>query len=61
MHVSYRWFKTMVEYGFTLRTKYFLYLYTKNKNYPTKWPKPKSYLIPNLKRKKKIPTRVLAS
>ena len=45
MHVSYRWFKTMVEYGFTLRTKYSLYLYTQNKNHPTKLPKPKSYLI----------------
>ena len=36
----------MVEYGFTLRTKYYLYLYTQNKNYPTKLPKPKSYLNP---------------
>ena len=43
MHVSYRWFKIMVEYDFTLGTKYSLYLYTKNKSYPTKLPKPKSY------------------
>ena len=45
----------MVEYGFTLHTKYSLYLYTKKKkkrNYPTKLPKPKSYLSPYFKRKK---------
>ena len=36
----------MVKYGFTLRTKYSLYLYTQNKNYPTKLAKPKSYLVP---------------
>ena len=28
----------MVEYGFTLCTKYYLYLHTQNKNYPTKLP-----------------------
>ena len=28
----------MVEYGFTLCTKYYFYLYTQNKNYPTKLP-----------------------
>ena len=46
MYVSYRLFKIMVEYGFTLRTKYSFYIYTQNKNCPTKWPKPKSYLKP---------------
>ena len=42
----------MVKYDFTLYTKYSLYLDTQNKNYPTKLPKPKSYLSPNLKKKK---------
>ena len=36
----------MVEYGFTLYTKYSLYLYTQNKNYPTK------LTTPNFKKKK---------
>ena len=36
----------MVEYGFTLYTKYSLYLYTQNKKYPTKLP------TPNFKKKK---------
>ena len=47
----------MVEYDFTLRAHqiFSLYLYTQNKNYPTKLPKPKLYLTPNLKRKKKLP------
>ena len=36
----------MVEYGFTLCTKYYVYLYTQNKNYPTKLP------TPNFKKKK---------
>ena len=36
----------MVEYGFTLYTKYSLYLYTQNKNYPTK------LITPNFKKKK---------
>ena len=50
----------MVEYDFTLRAHqiFSLYLYTQNKNYPTKLPKPKLYLTPNLKRKKKITHRV---
>ena len=37
MNVSYRWFKTMVKYGFTLCTKYSLYLYTQNKKLSTKF------------------------
>ena len=36
----------MVECGFTLCTKYSLYLYTQNKKYPTKLP------TPNFKKKK---------
>ena len=36
----------MVEYGFTLRIDYFLYLCTQNKNFPTKLPKLTSYLSP---------------
>ena len=36
----------IVEYDFTLHTKYSLYLYTQKENYPNKLPKPKSYLIP---------------
>ena len=44
--MSYRWFKIMVEYGFTLCTKYTFYLYTQNKNYQTRLPKPKSHLSP---------------
>ena len=53
----------MVKYDFTLYTKYSLYLDTQNKNYPTKLPKPKSYLSPNFKNKKKknLPVGVLAS
>ena len=44
--MSYRWFKTMVEYGFILCTKYTFYLYTQNKNYPTRLSTPKLYLSP---------------
>ena len=36
----------MVEYDFTLGTKYSLYLYTQNKSYPIKLLKPKLYLSP---------------
>ena len=54
----------MIEYGFTLRTKYSLYLYTQNKNYPTKLPKLTSYFKPLIWkewRKKKIIHRGLAA
>ena len=42
----------MVEYGFTLHTKYSLYLYTQNKNYPTKLPNLNHIYVPNFKKKK---------
>ena len=54
--MSYRLFETMIEYDFTLRTKYSFFLYAQNKNYPIKLLKPKSFLSSQLKKKKKNST-----
>ena len=43
----------MVECGFTLCTKYSLYLYTQNKKYPTKLPTPNFKNKKGKKKKKK--------
>ena len=47
----------MVECGFTLCTKYSLYLYTQNKKYPTKLPTPNFKKKKEKKKKKKTKTK----
>ena len=53
----------MIEYDFTLHTKYSFFLYAQNKNYPIKLLKPKSFLSSKLKKKKKkiLPVGVWAA